>query len=81
MWTITTRNMTKLQSFEMWASDDDENVAERKHMIEEVLEVADERLYMIPKIKERRNLHFGHVIRRNSIHMQCSGRSTCRENN
>ena len=35
-----------------------------------MLEMADERLYMIPKIKERRNLHFGHVIRRNSIHMQ-----------
>ena len=36
---------------------------------EEVLEMVDEQLYIIPTIKKRKITYFGHMIRRNNIHM------------
>ena len=35
---------------------------------EEVLKLADERLYIVPTIKKRKIAYFGHMIRRNNIH-------------
>ena len=35
---------------------------------EEILEMVDEQLYIIPTIKKRKITYFGHVIRRNNIH-------------
>ena len=68
-WTITTRNMTKLQSFEMWAYRKMMKISWReKKRNEEVLTLADEQLYIIPTIKKRKITYFGHMIRRNNIH-------------
>ena len=68
-WTITTRNMTKLQSFEMWAYRKLMKISWReKKRNEEVLKMADEHLYIIPTIKKRKITYFGHMIRRNNIH-------------
>ena len=68
-WTITTRNMTKLQSFEMWAYRKMMKISWReKKTNEEVLTLADEQLYKIPTIKKRKITYFGHMIRRNNIH-------------
>ena len=35
---------------------------------EEVLQLTDERLYIITTIKKRKITYFGHMIRRNNIH-------------
>ena len=36
---------------------------------EEVLKLADERLYIVPTIKKEKSpIYFGHMIRRNNIH-------------
>ncbi len=35
---------------------------------EEVLEMVDQTLYIIPTIKKRKITYFGHMIRRNNIH-------------
>ena len=35
---------------------------------EEVLKLADERLYIVPTIKKRKIAYFGHMIRRNNTH-------------
>ena len=68
-WTITIRNMTKLQSFEMWAYRKMMKISWReKKTNEEVLTLADEQLYIIPTIKKRKITYFGHMIRRNKIH-------------
>ena len=68
-WTITTRNMTKLQSFEMWAYRKMMKISWReKKTNEEVLTLADEQLYKIPTIKKRKITYFGHMVRRNNIH-------------
>ena len=68
-WTITTRNMTKLQSFEMWAYRKMMKLSwSEKKTNEEVLTLADEQLYIIPTIKKRKITYFGHMIRRNNIH-------------
>ena len=68
-WTITTRNMTKLQSFEMWAYRKMMKISWReKETNEEVLETVDEQLYIIPTIKKIKITYFGHMIRRNNIH-------------
>ena len=68
-WTITTRNVTKLQSFEMWAYRKMMKISWReKKTNEEVLTLADEQLYIIPTIKKRKITYFGHMIRRNNIH-------------
>ena len=68
-WTITTRNMTKLKSFEMWAYRKMMKISWReKKTNEEVLTLADEQLYIIPTIKKRKITYFGHMIRRNNIH-------------
>ena len=68
-WTITTRNMTKLQSFEMWAYRKMMKISWRKKKTnEEVLTLADEQRYIIPTIKKLKITYFGHMIRRNNIH-------------
>ena len=68
-WTITTRNMTKLQSFEMWPYRKMMKISWRENKINEVvLEMVDEQLYIIPTIKKRKITYFGHTIRRNNIH-------------
>ena len=68
-WTITTRNMTTLQSFETWAYRKMMKISWReKKTNEEVLTLADEQLYIIPTIKKRKITYFGHMIRRNNIH-------------
>ena len=68
-WTITTRNITKLQSFEMWAYRKMMKISWRERKTnEEVLTLADEQLYIIPTIKKRKLTYFGHMIRRNNIH-------------
>ena len=37
---------------------------------DEVIKLADEQLYIIPTIKKRKKItYFGHMIRRNNIHM------------
>ena len=36
---------------------------------EEVLKLADELLYIIPTIKKRKLTYFGHMIRRNNMHI------------
>ena len=51
----------------MGISEDDENILERKENNEEVLEMVDEQLYIIPTIKKRKITYFGHMIRRNNI--------------
>ena len=67
--TITTRNMTKLHSFEMWAYLKMMKISWReKKTNEEVLTLADEQLYIIPTIKKRKITYFGNMIRRNYIH-------------
>ena len=49
-WTIATRNIKKLQSFEMWAYRKMMKISWRDRKTnEEVLKLADERLYIIPK--------------------------------
>ena len=54
-WTITTRNMTKLQSFEMWPYRKMMKISWReKKTNKEVLTLADEQLYIIPTIKKRK---------------------------
>ena len=71
MWTITTRNMTKLQSFEMWAYRKMMKISWRENKTnEEVLTLADEQLYIIRTIKKRKitGTYFGHMLRRNNIH-------------
>ena len=68
-WTITIRHMTKLQSFEIWAYRKMMKISWRdKKTNEEVLKLADERLYIIPTIKKRKFTYFDHMIRRNNIH-------------
>ena len=68
-WTITTRNMTKLQSFEMWAYRKMMKISWReKKTNEEVLTLADEQLDIIPTIKKTKITYFGHMIIRNNIH-------------
>ena len=68
-WTITTSNMTKLQSFEMWTYRKMMKISWRENKTnEEVLTLADEQLYIIPTIKKRKITYFGHMIRRNNIH-------------
>ena len=68
-WTIATRNMTKLQSFEMWACRKMVKISWReKKTNEEFLTLAGEKLYIIPTIKKRKITYFGHMIRRNNIH-------------
>ena len=68
-WTQTTRNMKKLQSFEMWAYRKMMKIYWRdKKTNEEVLKLADERRYIVPTIKKRKIAYFGNLIRRNSIH-------------
>ena len=73
-WTITTRNMTKLQTFEMWAYRKMMKISWReKKTNEEVQKLVDEQaeqLYIIPTIKERKitYFNFGHMTRRNNIH-------------
>ena len=68
-WTITTRNMTKLQSFEMWAYRNMMKIPWReKKTNEEVLKLAGERIYIIPTIKKGKITYFGQMIRRNDIH-------------
>ncbi len=52
----------------MSISEDDENILERKKRNEEVLEMVDEVLYIVPTIKKRKMTYFGHMIRRNNIH-------------
>ena len=54
-WTITTRNMKKLQSFEMWAYRKMMKISWRdKKTNEEVLQLADERLYIVPTIMKKK---------------------------
>ena len=48
-------------------SEDDENILGEKKTNEEVLEMVDEQLYIIPTIKKRKITYFGHMIRRNNI--------------
>ena len=68
-WTITTRNITTLQSFEMWAYRKMMKISWReKKTNDEVLEMVEEQLYIIPTIKKRKITYFGHTIRRNNIH-------------
>ena len=68
-WTIKTRNMTKLQSFEMWAYRKIMKISWReKKTNEEVLTLADDQPYTIPTIKKRKITYLGHMIRRNNIH-------------
>ena len=68
-WTITTRNMKKVQSFELWAYRKMMKISWRdKKTNEVVLKLADERLYIVPTIKKRKITYFGHMIRRNNIH-------------
>ena len=68
-WKITTINMTKSQSFEMWAYRKMVKISWReKKTNEEVLTLADEQLYIIPTIKKGNITYFGHMIRRNNIH-------------
>ena len=67
-WTITTRNMNDLQSFEMWAYRNVMKISWRGKKTNEVLKLADERFYIIPTIKKRKITYFGHMIRRNNIH-------------
>ena len=68
-WTITTRNKTKLHSFEMWAYLKIMKISWReKKTNEEVLTLADEQLYIIPTIKKRKITYFGNMFRRNYIH-------------
>ena len=68
-WTITTRNMTTLQTFDMWTYRKMMIISwKEKKRIEEVLKMAHEQLYIIPTIDKRKNTYFGHVIRRNNIH-------------
>ena len=68
-WTLTTRNMNKLQWFEMWACRKMVKISWRENKTnEEVLEMVDEQLYIIPTIKKRKITYFGHMIRRNNIH-------------
>ena len=68
-WTITTRHMTKLQSFEMWAYRKMIKIAWReKKTNQEVLTLADEQIYIILTITKRKITYFGHMIRRNNIH-------------
>ena len=77
-WTITTRNMTKLQSFEMWAYRKMVKISWRENKTnEEVLTLADEQLYILPTIKKRKMTYFGHMIRRNNIHKLCSAHELC----
>ena len=65
-WTIATRNMTKLHSFEMWAYLKITKISWReKKTNEEVLTLADEQLYIIPTIKKRK---ITYLNRRNYIH-------------
>ena len=67
-WTITTGNMTKLLSFEMWAFRKMGKISWMENKTnKEVLKLADERLYILPTIKKRKT-YFGHMIRRNNIH-------------
>ena len=67
--TITTRNMAKLQSFEMWAHRKMTKISWRETKTnEEVLTLADEQLYIIPTIKKRQITYFGNMIRRNNIY-------------
>ena len=62
---ITTRNMKKLQSFEMWAYRKMMNIFWKdKKTNEEVLKLADERLYIIPTIKKIKIAYFGNNIHR-----------------
>ena len=68
-WTIITRNINKLQSFEMWAYRKMMKISWRdKKTNEKVLQLADERLYIITTIKKIKITYFGHMIRRNNIH-------------
>ncbi len=68
-WTITTRNMTILQVLEMWAYRKKTKISWReKKRNEEVLNLTDEQLYVIPTIKKTNITYFGHMIRRNNIH-------------
>ena len=67
-WTITTRNMKKLQSFEMWSYRKMMKISWRDKKTNEVLKLADEQLYIVPTIKKRKITYFGHMIRRNNIH-------------
>ena len=68
-WTITTSHMKKLQACEMWAYRKMMKISRRdKNTNEEVLKLADERLYVVPTIKKRKITYFGHMIRRNTIH-------------
>ena len=64
-WTITTRKMTKLQSFEMWDMIGRwwKYPGENKTN-EEVLKMTDEQLYIIPTIMKIKIINFGHMIRR-----------------
>ena len=58
-WTMTTRNMTKLQSFDMWAYRKMMKISWRENKTnEEVLTLADEQLYIIPTIKKEKNYLF-----------------------
>ena len=69
-WTITTRNMKKLQSFEMWAYRKMMKISWRENKTnKEVLEMVDEQLYINSTIEKRKIPYFGHMIRRNNIHM------------
>ena len=69
MWKITTRNMTKLQSFEIWIYRKMMKISWRENKInEKVLEMVDEQLYIIPTIRKRKIAYFDHMIRRNDIH-------------
>ena len=45
-WTITTRNMEKLQSFEMWAYRKMMKISWREKKTNEVLEMVDEQLFI-----------------------------------
>ena len=68
-WTITTRNMNKLQYFEMWAYRKMKNISwSDKKTNEGVLKLADERIYIVPTINKRKITYFGHMIGCNNIH-------------
>ena len=69
-WTITTRNMKKLQSFEMWAYWRMMKISWREKKTNEVLKMADEQLYIIPTRKEKLP-PFGVAMFRNILVSYC----------
>ena len=76
-WTITTRNMKTLQSFEMWAYRKMMKISWRENKTnEEVLEMVDEQLYINSPIENRKITYFDHMIRRSNIHRAVVGWST-----